>query len=254
MSISVVKAVKELFYQSRHKYYTDIESRDSNVSINLGWGRLFFAQTYDNHQELADELLSEKTGERNLAFYVKEPQILLDKGKGDLFLSPSLAYRLPLHLYTPLKEPTCTTRFLLEKDIEEANAVYQEVRSLPIDISNTIKNQRSPALTYFVATIDDEVVGVVIGIDHKKLFNTPDDGASLWGLAVSKKAQGKGVGKQLINCVAEHFKVKGRDYMDLSVLYENEGAIKVYENMGFQKIQRFCVKCKNDINANLYYD
>lgn len=221
----------------------------------MGWGKLLFAQTFREKKELVKQLQDEKKGERNLAFYIQNPQEIIHLGKGNLFLDPSLSYRLDLNAYQPPKEKSSVQlRFMVPEDIPQVNDVYAEYGMLHLDEKNTQRNQYSKALTYFVAEYKNEIVGVVIGIDHKELFNSPEGGSSAWGLVVSKKARRKGLGEKLIRHIVEHYKVKGRNYLDLSVIYTNTKAINLYEKIGFQKLPRFCVKCKNRINEGLYFD
>ncbi len=46
--------------------------------------------------------------------------------------------------------------------------------------------QHNDAVTYLVAVRDDDgiVGGTVTGVDHKRLFSDPENGSSLWTLAV----------------------------------------------------------------------
>jgi len=254
MPNKITKAVKSLVFENRKHYHQGKAAMKTNVGIHMGWGTLFFAQTFTSPQKLVEELLREEPGERNLAFYVQEPQVLTHLSDRRLFLDPSVAYRLDLSTYSPPKKrkTTVQVRFLTKGDVTGANEVYQRSGALPIDLKKTMRNQHSKSLTYFVAEEKGTILGIVIGIDHKELFNSPEGGASAWGLAVSPKARRRGIGKKLIQYVAEHYKFKGRSYLDLSVMYDNRKAITLYEKMGFRKILRFCVKCKNPINQELY--
>lgn len=257
MARKSLETARQLIYNQRKNYYTNVEKIKSNVSVDMGWGKLLFAQTYRKPKTLVQQLLKEGKNKRNLAFYVQRPQILLALAKGKLFLCPSLAYRLNLLTYTQPNielDPEITVRFLTKKDIKGANLTYKESKALPIDLSNTLKNQRSKALTYFVAEKRNKVVGIVIGVDHKELFNSPEEGTSLWGLAVGENARQQGVGTALISYIAGYYKTKGRNYLDLSVVYDNKKAIALYKKMGFRRLDRFCIKCKNEINSKFYFD
>lgn len=252
-----LKTAKNILFNQRHAYYTKIKKIKQNISVELGWGKVFFAQTYKKPQNLVKDLLDEAEGKRNLAFYVQKPQILLHLGKGKLFLDPSLAYRLDLAKYHQPSieiDTEIQVRLLTKKDIKGVNSTYLENNALPIDLHNTLLNQHSKALTYFIAEKKNKILGIVIGIDHKELFNSPEEGASLWGLAVGGSARRKGIGSALVNYIAGHYKTKGRNYLDLSVMYNNKKAIALYKKMGFQRLDRFCLKCKNEINQKLYAD
>jgi ribosomal protein S18 acetylase RimI-like enzyme len=199
--------------------------------------------------------LCEEEDKRNMAFYVREPQKLIFESKGKLFLDPSYSYRLDLMKYNPKnRKPPFTIRFLTEGDIPEVNRIYEESGSLPIGTHCTIKNQRDPSLTYFIAESEGKVLGVMTGIDHAELFNSPKEGTSIWGLCISKDARKKGLGRSLMGYIAKHYKTRGRRFLDLSVLCKNKAAIALYEKMGFVRMKDcFCVKTKNEINSGLYY-
>jgi ribosomal protein S18 acetylase RimI-like enzyme len=252
--VDVHKTLRKEIYANRESWYKGRDRMRKNVSVHLGWGKLIFAQTFRDPNKLIEEMLDEKRNQRNLAFYLQEPQIILNLAKGKLFLDPSLAYRLDLFSYnsTPTNSKV-QIRFLDQKDIPAVNKIYREARALPIDLSKTIKNQHSKALTYFVAEREGEILGVVTGVDHVELFRSPEGGTSLWGLAVSPETRRRGVGKLLIEYVANHYKTRGRSYLDLSVMHVNKSARRLYKKIGFKKIPRFCIKNKNEINSALYF-
>ena len=97
-----------------------------------------------------------------------------------------------------------------------------------------------------------QIVGAVSGVDHVEAFNDPEKGASLWCLAVDPQAMAPGVGETLVRQVAEHYFARERVYVDLSVMHENDMAIKLYEKLGFVRIPAFCIKHKNPINEPLF--
>ena len=99
---------------------------------------------------------------------------------------------------------------------------------------------------------EGRLAGVVIGIDHRIAINDPDNGSSLWALAVDPQAQMPGVGTALVLALAEHFRQRGRAFMDLSVMHNNEQAIALYEKLGFVRVPVFCVKRKNAVNEALF--
>ena len=99
---------------------------------------------------------------------------------------------------------------------------------------------------------DNRIVGTVTGVDHEKIFNDPENGASLWCLAVDPQADMPGVGEALVRHLIEHFQTRGRNYIDLSVMHDNREAIALYEKLGFQRVPVFCVKQKNSINEQLF--
>ena len=63
------------------------------VSVDCGWGRLIFGQTFQEPQALAATLEEETSGERDVALYVHEPQVVLAEAPQSLFLDPSHTFR-----------------------------------------------------------------------------------------------------------------------------------------------------------------
>jgi GNAT-family acetyltransferase (TIGR03103 family) len=91
-----------------------------------------------------------------------------------------------------------------------------------------------------------------MGVDHTRAFNDPERGSSLWCLAVDPQARHPRIGEALVRRVADHMRARGAAYMDLSVLHNNEGAIGLYEKLGFARVPFFAVKRKNPINEPLF--
>lgn len=90
------------------------------------------------------------------------------------------------------------------------------------------------------------------GVDHKQLFDDPEDGSSLWSLAVDPAASLPGVGAALTRTLAGMLHARGRAYLDLSVAHDNAAAIGLYEKLGFQRVPVLAVKRKNAINEPLF--
>ena len=65
--------------------------------------------------------------------------------------------------------------------------------------------QHNDAVEYLVAVRDDDgaVVGTVTGVDHQRLFSDPEDGSSLWTLAVDPTSSLPGVGAALTRALAD---------------------------------------------------
>src|SRR5690606_35679889 len=64
------------------------------VAVHCGWGRLLIGHTYPDATELAQALLGEQPGERDIALYVAAPQQVLAQAPQQLFLDPSDTRRL----------------------------------------------------------------------------------------------------------------------------------------------------------------
>jgi GNAT-family acetyltransferase (TIGR03103 family) len=61
-----------------------------------------------------------------------------------------------------------------------------------------------------------------------------------------------GTGQALLAALADRLVERGRRYVDLSVLADNTGAIRLYERLGFVRIPELFVKRKNPINEELF--
>lgn len=228
-----------------------------DVVLDCGWGRLLFGQTFDDAQTVADAMRAEGPGRRDIAFYVRSPQVLLAAAPSELFLDPSHTYRLDLSTYRTAGEMPrgfFTRRLSSAQDAEDVNRIYVARDMLTVRPEFFWSHRDSRAITYFV--IEDEangsVIGSVMGVNHSIAFGDPENGSSLWCLAVDPQASQPGIGEALVRRLAEHFKARGASYMDLSVIHDNEQAIALYEKLGFTRVPMFAVKRKNQINEELF--
>jgi GNAT-family acetyltransferase (TIGR03103 family) len=115
-------------------------------------------------------------------------------------------------------------------------------------------DRHADAVDYLVASrVDDgSVIGTVTGVDHERLFADPEQGSSLWTLAVDPAANLPGVGEALTRALADIYRDRGRAYLDLSVAHNNTAAIALYDKLGFQRVPVLAVKRKNAINEALF--
>jgi GNAT-family acetyltransferase (TIGR03103 family) len=229
-----------------------------DVAVACGWGRLIFAHTFTDNRAIADLLLEETRDTRDIAFYIRDPHVLLSLEPQQLFLDPSHTYRLWLADYRPpATRPRgfAIRRLRTSGDAKAMNRIYGErgmVKTRPSAFP--YDSRKSRTLSYFLAeeTRTGAVIGTVTGVDHVESFDDPEQGSSLWCLAVDPQAAHPGVGEALVNQLAEHYLARGRAFMDLSVLHDNRQAIALYEKLGFQRVPVFCVKRKNPINEDLF--
>jgi ribosomal protein S18 acetylase RimI-like enzyme len=245
---SVAKKTKDLLFETRRRYYQNKQKIKKNVSVNLGLRKLFFSQTFDNNQYFINEILKPHRG-INAAVYIQSPQILIGQSKDKLVLDPSVCHRLDLSKYeVPGKiNKKIIIRKIMKKDVRGVNEIYKYYGMFPISEKTVKNNQGFPAVTYFVAENEGQIVGIVIGVNHVELFNSPERGSTLWGLAVLPGNKGKGIGTLLIDYIVEHYQTKGIAYTDLYVDYNNKKAINLYKKMGFKKIPRFYLLPKKDL-------
>jgi GNAT-family acetyltransferase (TIGR03103 family) len=230
---------------------------ERDVALECGWGRLLFGQTFASHDDLVDEIAGEEPGRRDICLYVHEPHVLVSKAPQELFLDPSHTYRLWLdHHDTDRPSPTgVVVRELRDDaDAEALNRLLSVNGMITAPSDTLLANARSEVFVYLVAEDQDtgEIVGTVTGIDHRHAFNDPEDGSSLWCLAISPQTSRPGVGRALVCALADRLQARGRAYIDLSVLHDNAPAIRLYEQLGFVRVPVFCVKRKNPINERLF--
>jgi GNAT-family acetyltransferase (TIGR03103 family) len=233
------------------------ETATENAAIDCGWGRLIFAHTFHDNRELADALLEESAGKRDIAFYVNDPHVLLAMEPQKLFLDPSHTYRLWLDRYkVSALRPRGYTIGLLNRhaDAEAVHRVYLARNMIPPPIEFIWDERTSRAVQFFVASDihSGEILGAATGIDHVEAFSDPEQGSSLWALAVDPQARHPGIGQALVRHMAEYFIARGRSYLDLSVMHNNHEAIRLYEHLKFERINAFSVKKKNPFNEPLF--
>ena len=229
----------------------------TNVLLECGWGRLIFAHTFDSAEKIAETLRQEQPDKRDIALYLRDPHVVLAAAPQELFLDPSHTYRLWMSHYRSARaRPRGFTirRLRTKRDAQACRRITLQRRMVPADIEFVLENRKSRTLTYLVATDDatDEVIGTVTGVDHAEAFGDPENGSSLWCLAVDPQASQARIGEALVRTLAEHYQARGRDFMDLSVLHDNEQAIALYEKLGFQRVPVFCLKTKNAVNERLF--
>ncbi|SCL27872.1 GNAT-family acetyltransferase TIGR03103 [Micromonospora nigra] len=253
-------------------------SGGDGVLLDCGWGRLVFGQTFADQAAVADVLRSEAAGARDICIYLRDPHVLVSRLPDELFIDPSLTYRLPLggtrrgpgtgsgtseeagtaDTPAPLGDqndlPGVRIRRLRDAaDADAVNRIYaaNSMVTAPVDV--LVDNARTDRFLHLVAeSATGEIVGTITGIDHVAVFDDPDNGASLWCLTVDFNQAPPGTGQALITELATRLVARGRAYVDLSVLAENDGAIRLYERLGFYRTATLCVKRKNPINERLF--
>ncbi len=233
------------------------EGPTPNAILDCGWGRLLFAQTFETAEPLIEALRAEGPERRDIAFYVRNPHVLLASAPQEVFLDPSHTYRLDLATYRASRRQSrgfTVRRLTSEMDAGAVNDIYakRKMVQVPPDFFWSRRDDRT--ITYFVAEdmATGAVIGTVTGVNHVRAFADPECGSSLWCLAVDPQATQPGIGEALVRRLAEHFKTQGLAYMDLSVLHDNDQAIALYEKLGFRRVHFFGVKRKNPINEALF--
>lgn len=227
------------------------------VELDCGWGRLMFGQTFSQPETLAKALRREKQGCRDIALYVREPNVVLSCAPQELFLDPSLTYRLDFRRYqsSQREHPEIRIRECQESDCQDQiNRLYMARNMVPAYDGFYAKISERPELTVLVAEEleSNDIVGVVTGVDHVNAFQDPDNGCSLWALSVDPQARVPAIGECLVRHLIERMQSDGRDFMDLSVMHKNRQAIALYDKLGFVQVPVYCIKNKNSINEQLF--
>jgi hypothetical protein len=126
----------------------------TDVVLDLGWGRLIFGQTFGDLRRIADEFRREEAGQRDICIYPRDPHVLVGLAPDELFIDPSYTYRLDLHRYRPRAElirgvfvRTVTARV----EMERINEIYALNGMVAGDADVMWRNHRTRAFTYLVA-------------------------------------------------------------------------------------------------------
>ncbi len=228
-----------------------------NSSVDMGWGRIIFGHTFGENESLVETMIREEDGKRDITFYLRDPHVLLSMAPDRFFLDPSHTYRLWHHEYRAQKQRSqnlTVRRASSREDVEGMNQIFISRHMVTSNPDFILDFHATKLRTYLVAesTSEKRIIGTVTGIDHVEAFNDPEQGASLWCLAVDPKTNAPGVGEMLVRQLVEQYFTRGRSYVDLSVMHDNLEAIALYEKLGFQRVPVFCVKCKNPINEPLF--
>ncbi len=229
----------------------------SNVKVEMGWGKLIFGHTFDSMDNLVRAISEERKGKRDVCLYLRDPHVLLSMAPDKFFLDPSHTYRLWRHDYRPDRSHPKAFQIIRvqsKNEINEINRIYASHNMVKTDPKFVMNQLTGRLRTYLVALSvpDNKIIGTVTGVDHSKAFDDPENGSSLWSLAVDSQTNEPGVGEALVRHLSEHFFTRGRNYIDLSVMHDNNEAISLYEKIEFRRVPVFCVKRKNRINESLY--
>ncbi|MEM1370940.1 MAG: N-acetylglutaminylglutamine synthetase [Pseudomonadota bacterium] len=234
--------------------WTD-KAAHTDKTVDCGWGRLIFGQTFDAPEVLAELLQKEEDGRRDIALYVRDPHLVLAAAPLALFLDPSHTFRRTFDKpLTPVDDTALVIRPAKVEDQSQINAIYIARGMIPWADDFLLQALGADELVFLVAEEPKtgEIVGVVEGVDHVAAFADPDNGSSLWALAVDTKASRPGIGRKLSLALAHHFHEAGRAFMDLSVIHDNDDAIGLYKALGFEQVPVYCIKKKNVVNEPLF--
>jgi len=229
----------------------------SDAFIEMGWGRLVFGHTFESNEKIVEAMCSQGYDTRDIAIYVIDPHVIVSMAPDKLFIDPSHTFRLwsyDYHCVNYTQKPFVIQRLSSTVEAEAVNRIYAACHMKGADPDFMVDKRASKIRTYWIArdANTNNIIGTVSGVDHVEAFDDPENGASLWSLAVDPQANYPGIGIELVRRLAEHYFTKGRSFVDASVIHDNTSAIQLYTKIGFQRIPAFCIKRKNPINQRLY--
>ncbi len=189
------------------EYRLDETEAQKNRFIDCGWGRLVFANTYGETEKLVEVLRNERPDRRDIAFYVRDPHVLVGSAPQELFLDPSHTFRLDLATYRPARNRRkgfTVRRLSSRSDAEAINELYLTRGMVPVPPEFFWSQLDPHTITVLVAEEDETgvIVGTAMGVDHSRATNDADLGSSLWCLAVSPQARFPGIGEALVRRMA----------------------------------------------------
>jgi ribosomal protein S18 acetylase RimI-like enzyme len=103
----------------------------------------------------------------------------------------------------------------------------------PPDASTTFFSERTLPQDVLVAERDGNIVGWA-KIEHPTPFPSTEHVWTITGLAVDPAAQGGGVGRALVEALAEEARSRDARRLTLRVFAPNERARRLYERCGFE--------------------
>ena len=236
------------------------QSRQGRIRalFDCGWGRLLYGPAFESPAALAQCLQEETPGKRDIALHVESPQLVLGEAPSKLFLDPSVIFRRVLDGDLPeASAPGVSVRLLTTRaDIAAINRLYAIRGMVPVDPQTVWRQRNSDAVAYVVAEDErtGEIVGTAMGVDHAHAFGDAEGGSSLWCLAVDPQTGLFGAGRAMVAYLMGLYAARGRPYLELSVMHDNQVAIGLYQKLGFKQVPGFVVKNKNAINEKLFVE
>ncbi len=64
-----------------------VDAMRSNAFVDCGWGRLIFGQTFDDPAILVRELSQEKNGQRDVALYSRDSNVVISLAPQQMFIA-----------------------------------------------------------------------------------------------------------------------------------------------------------------------
>ncbi len=149
---------------------------------------------------------------------------------------------MPMHEF-----PAYEIRQLAAADAQAFSALRREVTAKnPVPMGLTLEEELTrplqgfrDQLSYpepnaaFGAFVAAELVGSA-AVAWPSKFPSSRHKATLWGVFVSPRYRGHGIGRALVESVVAHADANGVRRVNLTVYVPNEPAVKLYESLGFE--------------------
>ena len=231
-------------------------AHSQGVALDCGWGQIVFGQTFAHRSQAAEVLRAEVEGTRDICIYLRDAHVFVAKHPDEFFVDPSLTYRLDLPAERISAEPppmVTISELATSEQADAVNAIYARNGMVTAPSAVLLQVAARPEVLHLVAALPTgQVIGTVTVVDHAALFDDPANGSSLWCLTVDPAVAPAGLGQSLLGRLAAEMAARGRAFVDLSVLADNTGAIRLYERLGFRRVPELVVKRKNPINERLF--
>ncbi|SDH04123.1 GNAT family N-acetyltransferase [Psychroflexus sediminis] len=115
---------------------------------------------------------------------------------------------------------------------------WQYWKNPPLEKINWVKEGIENKEYFFVQNADEEVLGMVRILDEDLLYWGKQDEKARYihSLLVKEEYNGKGLGIQILNTIAEEAKAQDCKYLRLDADSTNPKLCRYYEKQGFQKV------------------
>src|SRR3546814_2415341 len=94
---------------------------------------------------------------------------------------------------------------ICDEEMAEIDRIYLARGMVPVDPDFPGRRHETREVVYLLAREEEtgQVIGTVMGVDHKRAFDDPENGSSLWSLAVDPQTSHPGVGEAVVRQLAE---------------------------------------------------
>jgi ribosomal protein S18 acetylase RimI-like enzyme len=134
--------------------------------------------------------------------------------------------------------PGCLGR-MIALQTEVYNQIFRVGQAFEIsranDIANFFSDYDSQRDGFFLALLDDEIVGSIV-IDGR---GQDEQGPELRWFVLAPKARGYGIGKRLLHLALESCHARGYERVHLVTSPRLETALHLYKGVGFEQVLEF---------------